>query len=99
MPPLTGSDSVYGFMTSIRWTDGKLSAFAVGNGTTVLMKDTTPVVNQTIISGAYLPDDTARIFLDNVASIDTSRVDTLASGTASLPEARPISKTRARPNG
>jgi autotransporter-associated beta strand protein len=77
MPPLTGSDSVYGFMTSIRWTDGKLSAFAVGNGTTVLMKDTTPVVNQTIISGAYLPDDTARIFLDNVASIDTSRVDTV----------------------
>jgi len=87
MPPLTGSDSVYGLMTSIRWTDGKLSSFAAGNGTMVLMKDTTPVTNQTILSGSYLPNDTARIFLDNVTSIDTSRVDTvgiwysLAGGT------------------
>ncbi len=87
MPPLSGSDTIYGFMTSIRWSDGKLSTFAVGNGTTVLMKDTTPVLNNLLISGVYLPDDTARIYLDNVTSIDTSRVDTvgiwnsLAAGT------------------
>ena len=77
MPPLTGSDSVYGIMTSVRWTDGKLTTFGQGNGMTVLMKDTTPVANQLIISGTYVPDDTARITLDNVVSIDTSRVSTV----------------------
>jgi autotransporter-associated beta strand protein len=87
MPLLSGSDSLYGFMTSILWTDGKLSTFSPSNGTTVLMKDTTPVTNQLIISGTYIPDSTARIFLDNVDKIDTSRVDTvgvwfsLATGT------------------
>jgi PKD repeat protein len=77
MPALAAGDSVYGFMTSILWSDGKRSAFGFGNGTVVLMKDTTPVANQIIISGTYAPNDTARILLDNVSSIDTSRVDTV----------------------
>ncbi len=77
VPGLTGSDSVYGLMTGILWTDKKITPFDSGNGAKVLMRDTMPIVNPLLISGVYLPDDTARIYLDNANSIDTSRVDSV----------------------
>jgi PKD repeat protein len=77
VPALTGTDSIYWFMNAIFWSDGKKSAFAQGNGAGVLMRDTMPINNDVAISGTYIPDDTVRVSLANVASIDTARVDSV----------------------
>jgi hypothetical protein len=78
VPALSGGDSVYGLMTDILWSDGKTTPFDSGNGAKVLMRDTMPIGDSLlVISGVYIPDDTARIYLDNAASIDTSRVDSV----------------------
>jgi PKD repeat protein len=77
VPALSGKDSVYGLMTGILWTDKTITPFDSGNGALVLMRDTMPVLNPLLISGVYVPDDTARISLANVGAIDTARVDSV----------------------
>jgi PKD repeat protein len=77
VPALTGSDSVYGLMNGIFWSDGSKSTFSAGNGGLVLMKDTLPITNNLRISGQYAPDDTAMVYLDNVNKLDTTRVDSV----------------------
>jgi len=77
VPALTGKDSVYGIMSDILWSDRKTTPFDSGNGALVLMRDTMPIADSLLISGVYIPDDTARIYLDNAAGIDTSRVDSV----------------------
>ena len=68
---------MYGFANVVVWTDRTKTAIRSGNTFSVLMKDTMPIANVLIISGVYLPNDTARINLDNVPRIDTSRVDSV----------------------
>ena len=77
IPALAGSDSVYGLMNGIFWSDGSKSTFNAGNGSLVLMKDTFPITNNLRISGQYAPDDTAMVYLDNVYKLDTTRVDSV----------------------
>jgi hypothetical protein len=77
LPALSGSDSVYGIMNGILWSDKTITTFMAVNGTLVLMRDTMSILNNLLISGAYLPDDTVRVNLDNIQTIDTSRVDTV----------------------
>ena len=78
VPVLAAPDSIYGFMNGIFWSDGKISVFDSGNGTRVLMRDTFPIVSDfLVLSGRYVPDTTALVFLDNVNQIDTSRVDSV----------------------
>ena len=77
VPALAATDSLYGFMNGIFWSDGKISAFDSGNGTLVLMRDTFPIINNLQLSGRYAPDDTALVFLGNANKTDTSRVDSV----------------------
>jgi len=77
VPQLAAGDSMCGFMNAVLWSDKTTSSFSAGNGCLVLMRDTFPIPNDLIISGVYVPDDTAWINLDNLASIDTSRIDTI----------------------
>jgi PKD repeat protein len=89
VPQLTGGESVYGFMNAIKWSIGDRTPFGAANGTLVLMKDTVPIDNVLLISGAYVPDTTARILLDNVKLLDTSKVDSVGiwySLTSSTPD-------------
>jgi PKD repeat protein len=78
VPRLTPPDSFYGFANVIVWTDKNKTAIASGNTCTVLMRDTMPIINEIFVTGVYLPDDTAKIILDNISSIDTSRIDSCA---------------------
>ncbi len=77
VPVLSSKDSVYGLMTGILWTDKTITPFDSGNGALVLMRDTMPIFDSLLISGVYIPDDTARISLANVGTIDTARVDSV----------------------
>jgi PKD repeat protein len=75
LPALTGADSIYCIMNGILWSDKTISTFLAGNGDSVLMRDVMPITNDLNISGTYLPNDTARIFIGNLLTLDTSRVD------------------------
>ena len=86
VPVLPKTESLYGFMTSIVWSDGKVTPFSLtdtSHGTSVFMLDTVASGNLLVLSGTYLPgpatthDDTARIYIGNIASIDTTRVDSM----------------------
>jgi PKD repeat protein len=78
VPALAPPDSAYGFANVVVWTDRTTTVIAAGNTASVLMKDTLPINNVLILSGVYLQDDTAKINLDNVSKLDTSRVDSVA---------------------
>ena len=77
LPALSMPDSVYGIMNGILWSDMTVSNFLTGNGARVLMRDTMPIPNNLVISGSYVPDDTALVSLANANNIDTTRIDTV----------------------
>jgi PKD repeat protein len=66
-----------GFMTAIFWSDKKVTPFSGGNGVLVLMKDTMPPTNGLSLAGVFVPNDTARLYVGNISSIDTNNVDSM----------------------
>jgi PKD repeat protein len=77
VPALSMPDTTYGFANVVVWNDRAKTAIKMGNTVTVLMKDTLLIVNDLVISGVYLPNDTARISLENLSKLDTSNVDSV----------------------
>jgi autotransporter-associated beta strand protein len=77
LPVLTGSNGIYGIMNGVLWSFKQTTEFLPENGVLVFMKDTMPIENSFNISGAYVPNDTARIYLETNLAIDTSRVDSV----------------------
>jgi PKD repeat protein len=77
IPAVPAVPGYCGFMTAISWSDGKRTPFSSGNGVLVRMKDTVPPVNGLSLSGQYVPNDTARLFVGNIASVDTNKVDSM----------------------
>ena len=76
--PLVPADSLYGFMTQIRWNDGARTPFTAVNGTMVTMRDTTHPANPLALYAAYLRFDTVSFYLDSVQKIDTLKADSVA---------------------
>ncbi|MBN2187843.1 MAG: hypothetical protein JW699_00205, partial [Chitinispirillaceae bacterium] len=80
VPQLTAPDSIYSFMTVIKWDFGYFFTPPLdsGNGCRVLMKDTLPPENNLELSSNFLPWDTMVFRLKDVKdSLDSSRVDSI----------------------
>jgi PKD repeat protein len=67
----------YGFNTALTWNDGSKSPMKPGNGDSLLMQDTTKPDNGLTISGSYLGGDSAAIYIDGIASLDTTKDSTV----------------------
>jgi hypothetical protein len=83
--PQPFSDSLYGFITAVHWSDGTWSKFAAGNGCLVFVKDTVTPANGCAIRGTYLGTDYAAVVVDSMKSIDMSRVDSFGVWYGSAP--------------
>jgi PKD repeat protein len=77
VPAVPAVPGYCGFMTAISWSDGKRTPFASGNGVLVLMKDLVAPTNALTLSGQYLPNDTARLYIGNISTVDTTKVDSM----------------------
>jgi PKD repeat protein len=77
VPAVPAVPGYCGFMTAISWSDGKRTPFASGNGVLVRMKDTVAPANGLSLSGQYLPNDTARLYIGNISTVDTTKVDSM----------------------
>lgn len=64
-------------MNGLYLSSNKISVFNPGNGTEVLLKDTTPPQNVLTISGRHLGGDSALISIGKSSEIDTEKVDSV----------------------
>ena len=76
---LAGTDTAAGFMTQVHWNNGTWywSAFSAGNGTIVVMTDTTTPVNTARVGGQWFGGDSVQFTVSNLLSLDTSSVDSV----------------------
>jgi PKD repeat protein len=74
---LPTTDSLYGIMNSLTYQNGSLSKFLAGNGSMVLMRDTSTPINSLVISGNYVKGNISSIQLNNLTEIDTSQIDSV----------------------
>jgi PKD repeat protein len=73
--PQPFTDTIYGFVTVVHWSDGTWSKFAAGNGCLVLVKDTSQPANVCGVNGKYLGRDSAAVVITNLKLVDPALVD------------------------
>lgn len=73
-----GADSVFGIMTGLYRDGMSLSEFLPANGCIVLLRDTTSPSNNLEISANPLDDDSVRVTISSIGSVDTAETDSFS---------------------